>query len=127
MFLRSMKLHSCEGQKLLRDLPVVQGKRKDCVLLEYERPGVGYRLGGLRMSIVDLKSENVTWKIECANLSSPVGENLVATNCACNDLVKVLGRLILTKYLGIALVPHQCASPFDQTGRAYDRRSALMG
>src|SRR4051794_22345581 len=78
------------------------------------------------MIIACFEAEQVAGKIECANLATTVGENLVSANRAANNLVKKLDLLTLAVYLGVAHERHHGADHFDAADTAVSTRTTCL-
>src|SRR6478752_7555842 len=72
------------------------------------------------MHLARLDAEDVAWKIERADLASPVIQHPVGSHRTGDDLIKVLCRVVFPVNLGIAGESHRSA---DHAQRAVGNRS----
>src|SRR5262249_12733944 len=113
-----MGLHPAElapGQrpKLARDLAVARGERHERAALDDEHLGVADRLRRERMLVTGLQAEHVTRHIECADLATAVGKDLVGSHRPAHHLVEVVRRLAFPVDFGIAGERHRGANELD--------------
>ena len=103
-----MPLQFARSQRIefTRSPRVTFRQRGERAALDHQHLGVGDCLGRKRMFGREFEPEYVTGHIEAADLAAAIAENLVGPYRAADDLVEVLGRLILTENLGVARKRH---------------------
>ena len=72
------------------------------------------------MLVAHLQAENVARQVECADLAAAVVQDLVGADRAADDLVEVLGRLVLAVDFDIAAEAYCHAHQFDRTVSGVD-------
>ena len=118
VLLQPLQLAAGQRPELAGDVVVARGERDDGAALDHEHLAVGDRLGGEGVLVADLEAEHVARQVERADLAAAVVEDLVGAHRAADDLVDVIGRLVLAVDLGVAGERHRRAHQLDRAGES---------
>src|SRR5436305_2991014 len=92
-------------QEVKRDMNISLRHMLQTTPLQKAHSRVDNRLRSKPMNAAVFQTEDVPSQMESADLTSPVGQQLVGPNCTVDHLVDVFRRLRLSVYLGAPVVP----------------------
>ena len=105
-----VSVHSWRATSLSRWASAMHG-----AALDDQDVRVGDRLGREGVLVAHLEAENVARQVEGADLAAAVVQDLVGADRAADDLVEVLGRLVLAVDFDVAAEGHGHAHQLDRT------------
>ncbi len=104
MILGVLEAGGCHVEQIPRNRQVLLGHMRQTDPLYQPHRGVDDRLSGKAMDAAMLETEHIADEMKCANLSPPVGKQLVTAHRSVDDLIDVFRGLGLPENLGAAAI-----------------------
>jgi hypothetical protein len=117
MVLRAPQVPRRQLPELPCNFAVALRGRQNRAALKKHNFRAGHGFAGIRVDVVDFKSEHVAGEVEGIDLTPAIAQQPIGANGARRDFVNIFGRFALPKNFGVALCGHndaRDASDFQQ-------------